>query len=529
MPSRHKLTATAAAAYLIVGCVAFARPTSETAQPESADSLIEISIANWDIANSFPETGGSDPARRYLEERFGVTFRPAGITWGDANEKLNIWAASGQLPDVIGGISTVGDGRYHQWIDDGVVRPLPDDLSEYPHIQRYVDTPEVQVFSVRGQTYLLPRVTYEDASWWAMDRGLLVRQDWREELGIPMPETEDEFIDMCVRFATEDPDGDGIDNTVGLSVATIGFLWSQSFPNFGFTDALWIEDTDGKYRLGNTTRKAFKLFRFLRRLYQRGGLDPDFAISSQDPAIDLFSSGHAGVLARQISPKHLNKVASVWSKLQPDRRFEDSVEIYHPWRVRGQETEMFVEKSYWSESYIEATVDNEKMGRILEVFDFLYSDEGVALCYLGFEGEDYTRVGDEVRPLKFDQDGNPLGAGDLYPIMRGGMAYLAVWGDLIQYVNPSIPPSVTAISREERDFRLVNWRMPVVDWAVQAINVPEKLSLGIEFGADWIRFILDESGLSDEELFAEMQEHWRANGYNTAVEAVTAEARRIGK
>ena len=523
----HKFIA--AAMFLVVCCVASARPGPETVSPESAATYMEISISNWDIANSFPETAGDDPARRYLEERFGITFRPAGITWGDANEKLNIWAASGQLPDIIGGISTVGDGRYHQWIEDNLVQPLPRDLSGFPNILKYVDTPEVQVFNVGGRTYLLPRVTYEDASWWAMDRGLLIRKDWREELGIPMPVSDDEFIDMCVRFATADPDGDGVDNTVGLTIAGIGFLWSQSFPNYGFTDARWIEDTDGNYRLGHTTRRAFELFGFLRRLYRRGGLDPDFAISSQDPAIDSFSSGHAGVLARQVSPKHLDKVASVWAKLQPDHGFEESVEIFHPWAVRGQETEMFVEKSYWSETYIEASVTAPKMSKILELFDFLYSDEGIALCYLGFEGEDYTHVNGTVQPLKIDQDGNPMSAGDLYPIMRGGMAYQAVWGDIIQYNNPSIPSSVIAMSRTERDYRLAHYRVPDVDWAVQAINVPQKQSLGIEFGADWIRFILDESGLADEQLFAEMKERWRANGYDAAVDAVTAEARRMGK
>lgn len=504
----------------------YARSQPET-ESIGADDSVVVTIANWDIANSFPETGENDPARAFIEDKFGITIRPAGITWGDAVEKLNIWAASGQLPDVIGGIDAVGSGQYHQWIDDGLVQPLPEDISDYPHIRKFVDVPEVRVFDVDGRTYILPRMTYEDPSWWAMDRGFLVRKDWRRQLGIETPHTSDEFIDMCVQFAKADPDGDGVDNTVGLAVAQVGFLYSQGFPNFGYTDARWVEDTDGRYRLGHTTRNAFELFSFIRRLYRKGGLDPDFAIASGDLVIEQFSAGQVGVLLRQVSPKHLGKVATVWDKLQPDLAFEDSVEILPMWDVQGRKTKMFVEKSYWSESYIEASVDDEKMRRILELYDFLYSDEGIALCYFGFEGEDYARSGDLIELMKHGEDGNSMNAEDLYPIMSGGFAYLAVWSDIFQYVDPSIPSAVTEMARKERERRFYEWKVPEVDWAVQAIHVPEKQSLAIDFGADWIMFILDDSGRSDEEIFADMQATWRANGYDAAVDAVTAIARKM--
>ena len=86
---------------------------------------IEIKVSLWDIAMSFPE-GEPDVIAKLVSDMFKVKLTPVNVGWGDAEEKYDTWAASGQLPDIIGGIAMPGEARYLQWINDGVVRPLPD-------------------------------------------------------------------------------------------------------------------------------------------------------------------------------------------------------------------------------------------------------------------------------------------------------------------------------------------------------------------------------------------------------------------
>ena len=79
-------------------------------------------------------------------------------------------------------------------------------------------------------------MVYPDAAWWAMDRGLIVRKDWMEKLGIPEPKTEEDYINMAVAFAKGDPDGNGQNDTAGFTPVGTGFLVSQGWTGYGYTD-----------------------------------------------------------------------------------------------------------------------------------------------------------------------------------------------------------------------------------------------------------------------------------------------------
>jgi hypothetical protein len=319
---------------------------------------------------------------------------------------------------------------------------------------------------------------------------------------------------------------------MGITAVGTWIFYSQCFTGYGFTDGRWMKDTDGKYRYANTTTAALDLMKFARRLNKAGGLDPDFATTPPDgsAAIANFTSGRAGILLRQVSPKHLQIIKDSWDKLQPGVSFVDKVKIIHPWPVQGKQFELFLEKAYWSESYIESGVDDVKTDRILQLYDYFYSDEGIRMTMFGIEGTDYDMVNGQVQLLKKNADGKAMTAGDLYPIMVGGFNYMVTWsGDLLQYINPAVDKDIRAMATAERDFRLKNWKVPAVDWSVQAINVPEKQEMSLNIAGDWTRFILDTTSKSDEELFAEMQANWRANGYDAAVEAITKVAASMGK
>lgn len=527
------------------GVLAACGPSTPTTAPEDAapagdaeeepveavpeEEVIEIEVSLWDIQNSFPE-GEPDEIAQYVMDRFNVQLKPVNVGWGDADEKYNTWAASGQLPDIIGAIAMPGTGRYYQWINDGVVRPIPD-TSEYFQIRDLMQLPEVTAFQVDGQNWFLPRTTYADPAWWAMDRGLIVRKDWMDILGIDKPETEEEYIDMFVRFVTEDPDGNGAGDTAGFTPNDPWILWSQGWPGFGFTDTRWMKDPDGMYRQAISGEATFYMMQFFKRMFQAGGLDPDFATLEQNQGREKFAAGKSGMLGRQVSPKHLKAVLDEWVLLQPDVDFISSIELLHGPTVNGDYVP-FVEKAYWSETYIEASVEDAKMARILELYDWLYSEDGMYMMQYGMSGRDFAVTTDgniELLTPIDEETGLHVATSDIYPFTYA-MNYLACWtGDLLQYVDPTIPQEIRDLCVAERDKRVNEWVDPQVNWAVQAIDVPEKQEMAaVAFGDDWVRFIVDSSGTSDEELYQQMQDNWDANGYAAAVDAITQKAQELG-
>ncbi|MDF1514535.1 MAG: hypothetical protein P1S60_12065, partial [Anaerolineae bacterium] len=116
-----------------------------TIAPVPVEEIVEIKVSLWDIQNSFPEDSEPDEIHQYVNDRFKIRLTPINVGWGDADEKYNTWAASGQLPDIIGAIAMPGTGRYYQWINDGVVRPLPD-VSNFYEIGKLMKLPEVTAF-----------------------------------------------------------------------------------------------------------------------------------------------------------------------------------------------------------------------------------------------------------------------------------------------------------------------------------------------------------------------------------------------
>jgi len=520
-------TAAAPATTAATTKAAAAATTAATTAAAAKDAPMEISMMNWDAANSFSEDGSPDRMLDFITEKFNIKITPIDVGWDDASEKSTTWAAAGTLPDVIGAQAMPGSARYYQWISDGVVRALPDDLSAYPQVKWMVGQREVQAYTVDGKNYFMPRQTYGDASWWVMDRGIINRKDWREKLGIAVPKTEQDFIDMWAAFSKSDPNGDG-SIVYGMMPCAVWIFSSQCFTTFGYTDGAWTKMDDGSVVIPTMEKSTLPLMSFLRRAYAAGGVDPDFVTAANDVPLPKFASGKVGTLLRQVSPKHLNSVQKEWTKLQPDKDLEPCLEVLHPPEFDGAKTVRFEEKAYWSETYINSNVKDDKMARILEFYDFMYTDEATRMMIFGFEGEDFKLENGEIVLLtEVNPDtGRQKTASDLYRFCFGGLSYLVSWpGDLIQYEDPSVPKYIRDLTVKERDYRIANWESPKIDYRIGAIDVPEKSEMsGVRYGDDWAKFITDTSGASDSELYEAMYANWEVNGYKAAKTAMTKAA-----
>lgn len=495
---------------------------------EAPAEHMDITVSVWDIENSFPEGKERDRILTTVEEKFNVTFIPMNVGWGDYQDKMNVWAASGTLPDICGGIDWVGSGTYIAWVDDGVVRALPDDLSAYPNIAKYMELPEVTAYQKGGHNYFLPRMTYEDPSYWNMDRGLVIRKDWLENLGLEMPKTAEELHEVMRAFTEDDPDGNGVADTIGFGY-NIVFPTSQHIAIFGYTDNRWVKMEDGNWKQPVYEDVTLPLIDFYRTAYKNGWMDQDFASRGSNTVRDeLFPSGRLGIMAYQNSPKHMKTIYDLWVVAQPEIDFFDAVAIVP---LEGENAVQFQEMAYWSETYIPSSVSDEKMERILQIMDYLYSDEGVMLTSYGFEGEDYylDENGEIVVTLPIDETSGKMQLlRDKYPGHQF-LSCLAAWnGDMLQYVDPTIPQGIRDMCTAEYERRRDNWASPNLDWEVASLDLPEKLDMSTEVKA-WSTIIADTSDKTTEELYPALLAEWNSQGYEACWQAVTEAANALGK
>ncbi len=126
-----------------------------------------------------------------------------------------------------------------------------------------------------------------------------IRQDWLDNLGLSVPTTYDEYIEVLRAFTEDDPDGNGKDDTYGVTAAGIigteipytNYLpefWQDAYPDF-------YQQEDGTWADGFREEPAAKALTRLKDAYGRGYLDMEVATNTTSACRDKFYAGNTGV------------------------------------------------------------------------------------------------------------------------------------------------------------------------------------------------------------------------------------------
>ena len=154
----------------------------------------------------------------WFENQLGVEIDWIILSGDELSTKLNLLAASGEMPDVITMPSGSNASDYFSFIDQGLLIDIEELINKVGDNIKKVRTPE-QIEALRhtdGHLYAITSGTEPDYDM------TMIRRDWYEALGFEMPTTLDEFTELMRAFKTQDPDGNGEDDTYGY------YTWGTS-------------------------------------------------------------------------------------------------------------------------------------------------------------------------------------------------------------------------------------------------------------------------------------------------------------
>ncbi|TDC19847.1 extracellular solute-binding protein [Streptomyces sp. 8K308] len=126
-----------------------------------------------------------------------------------------------------------------------------------------------------------------------------VRKDWREQLGLPVPETWDDISALADAFATEDPDGNGDDDTYGMVVpgsTERGYLawWASSYIWQGGGD--FVTSTgDGTYEAAFDSSGTREAVSWIQEQFCTTGHVQPGALTATTADSTQFVEGRAGI------------------------------------------------------------------------------------------------------------------------------------------------------------------------------------------------------------------------------------------
>jgi len=280
------------------------QPQAGTTQAENTtkDTPKEPKVTYEVMKNmSVPEypSDGGEGKKLIIESaaKDGITdfdFNVTLISGQNYFDKLNVLASSNQLPDLF----DMNLITLRKFADQGLLMDLTDYLSKMPNYLEKHPKEAESALMIGGRTYAFsqPRRP-EPANGFNMN-GLVIRKDWLDKLGLQVPDSLDTMYEVMKAFKTQDPDGNGKDDTYGLGLpkpATTGaVILGSIFGAFGFSPEAWVE-RDGKLVRGYTLPEMKSALEVLRKWYSEKLIDPDFLVTETKLANENMVNSKYGI------------------------------------------------------------------------------------------------------------------------------------------------------------------------------------------------------------------------------------------
>lgn len=271
---------------LFPGC-SLSQEEKENIEKTSQKPQISIMLK---MSDSFSSDNNS--YLKYLEDKLNIDIEIETPSPSSYNERLNVIMAVNDFPDIIQ-LNWTGEGNFSKWVQEGLIQPI--DLSKAENIEMNVPEALLTMMKVGNddEVYAVPGITT------SYPYGVVIRKDWLEALNLEHPKTLEEFENVLYQFTYADPDGNGKNDTYGITsyrLNHIGGVFAGAFK----TDYLWgsihkdVGSEEGEVNLKENQRGYLDFLRFIKGLYEKGLVDPSF-ISLQN-AEDKFSLGKIGLI-----------------------------------------------------------------------------------------------------------------------------------------------------------------------------------------------------------------------------------------
>ncbi|MCR5772470.1 MAG: ABC transporter substrate-binding protein [Butyrivibrio sp.] len=257
------------------------------------------------------------------------------------------------------------------------------DSEKYPYLSQLSEDVAANL-TVNGQLIALPRTRVVGRY------GLSYRQDWAEKLGVELPEnaTPDDVYNMLYAFTYNDPDGNGVDDTIGMEMTSYTGPFDIIQTWFGCGNG-W-QEVDGQLVPVWTTDEYFEAVDYIKKLYDDGLMPADFYSRPTDSWSNGCKTGENGVFIDVLdSGKRIWQYYEAEDTLTPSVVNPDepaSMTLYGA--VNGHTLATAGYNGFFTLSA--TTLDTpEKIEAALTVLDRLCSPEMLTLTQYGLEGINY--------------------------------------------------------------------------------------------------------------------------------------------
>lgn len=247
----------------------------------SAPYTLTVGVAErsnvTDIENSY--------VTKWIEERTGIDIEFVFFPETDTEAKLDLLVASGEeLPDILA-VGMWNSIRRQNYGESGVLIPLNELFEKYgaPFYARCEeaglngDDILARVTSPDGNIYGAPFYDYYIGN--ILPNRMWINQSWLDKLGLAMPQTSEDLLNVLRAFRDQDPNGNGIADEIPMSGASSNALLMFLQNMFIYADGnenwyLPLSETNGQLEVCYDKEAYRDFLRYVKQLYDEKLIDP---------------------------------------------------------------------------------------------------------------------------------------------------------------------------------------------------------------------------------------------------------------
>ncbi|MEK8132214.1 ABC transporter substrate-binding protein [Paenibacillus filicis] len=320
------------------------------------------------------------------QKKTGVPLKFTAPPAGQVKEAFNVLLASGDLPDMIEyNFLNEFPGGPEKAIKDGYIVKLNDLIDKHaPNLKKYLkEHPDVDklIKTDNGSYYAFPFIRGDE--YLQVFQGPIIRKDWLDELGLPVPETIDDWTATLKAFKEKKG-----------AAAPLSFISKPRFFNesyngafmgaYGVTRNFYLENDQIKFGPAENGFKDY-LNQF-HQWYQDGLLDKNIATTDTKALDGSVASGGTGA--------SIGNAGGGIGKWQPLVQAKDPkaqlVAAPYPVLKKG-DTPKFGQKASPYDTGGMVAISSKAKDPVLAVklLDYGYGEEGHMFFNFGTEGVSY--------------------------------------------------------------------------------------------------------------------------------------------
>ena len=379
---------------------------------------------------------GEDTYTEIINEKFGVKVKASNYDYNSWDTMVNTAINGDNLTDAIHfNLKAYNFGTtYETWAGYKMIKPLPDDMSKWPNLKKMINNvSNVDALKINGKLYGIPIMndivnTEKDFS----NFTYVYRRDWAKKIDelnknkagyTPVYKegdvyTWDEFNRLVSAFSTNMKTLSETDRASVLVDEKWGF---PSLTNF-YKDVphCYAKDDSGKAINAFTSDKYIAGLEVAKQFVSNKYYSQDQFTFPDGKANEEYLGGRAAILYDNYSLANYIKLRKSFKKYQKTVDLDDGTALL---KVKGPDGKFAIEgtENWFSMTMFNYDISDNKLNKILDILDYLLSEEGTRLAIYGKEGYDYNIVNGQV---ELTEQGWEKGADGTYGAKVNGAKYL---------------------------------------------------------------------------------------------------------